>query len=117
MGPGYYIIKFIVGGVFVCAFAVISETWTPKRFAGIFSTAPSILLAGLVVSLNSEGTTKVALVAQGAIAGAIGMIVYCLLATPVIRRLKSLPGASLLLLPWFAVSLGVYAILGKAVGW
>jgi hypothetical protein len=34
MGIGIYIAKFVAGGALVCIFAVISEVFAPKRFAG-----------------------------------------------------------------------------------
>ena len=111
------IAKFLVGGLLVCAFALISEVFTPKRFAGLFSAAPSVLVAGLAVTLLAMTADKAALTAQGAIAGAVGMIAYCLTCAPLIRRFKALGGASLALLVWGVVSFGAYGVLGKATGW
>ena len=111
------IAKFVLGGLLVCAFALVSEVFTPKRFAGLFSAAPSVLVAGLAVTLLAMTANKAALTAQGAIAGALGMIAYCLACTPLIRRFKALGGASLALLLWGAVSFGAYGILGKVAGW
>jgi uncharacterized membrane protein len=111
------IAKFLVGGLLVCAFALISEVFTPKRFAGLFSAAPSVLVAGLTVTLLATSADKAALTAQGAIAGAVGMIAYCLACTPLIRRFKALRGASLALVVWGAVALGAYGVLGKVAGW
>ena len=39
----YYLAKFLAGGALVVLFALISEMFEPKRFAGIFAAAPSIL--------------------------------------------------------------------------
>lgn len=111
------IAKFTLGGLLVCAFALISEVFTPKRFAGLFSAAPSVLVAGLAVTLLAMSADKAALTAQGAIAGAVGMIAYCLACTSLIRRFKALGGASLALLLWGAVSFAAYGLLGKVVGW
>ena len=46
-----YIARFLAGGILVCLFALISEVCKPKQFAGLFSAAPSVLLAGLVLTL------------------------------------------------------------------
>jgi hypothetical protein len=47
--------KGLAGGGLVVAFAVISECLTPKRFAGLFSAAPAVALAGLTITLLDKG--------------------------------------------------------------
>ena len=42
-------LKALNGGVFVVAFALLAEVAKPKRLAGLFSAAPSIALANLIV--------------------------------------------------------------------
>lgn len=116
MGVGVYVAKFLVGGALVCVFALISEVCAPKQFAGLFSAAPSVLTAGLAVTLLAESAAKAAPQAAGAVAGAIGLIAYCLVATPAIRRFKALGGSALVTLVWLVVSIGAYAVLAKAVG-
>ncbi len=116
MGIGVYVAKFLVGGVLVCVFALISQVCAPKRFAGLFSAAPSVLTAGLAVTLIAQSATKASPQAAGAVAGAIGLIAYCLAATPAIRRFKALGGSALATLAWLVVSVGAYAALAKAVG-
>jgi hypothetical protein len=111
-----YVLRFIAGGALVCVFALVSEVWQPKRFAGTFSAAPSVLLTGLAITLLSQGAAASQLTAEGAIAGAFGMVAYCLCATPAIRRLKPLLGSGLMLPVWFVVALGVYAVITRGVG-
>jgi hypothetical protein len=36
----YYLAKFLAGGILVVLFAVISEMFQPKRFAGLFAAGP-----------------------------------------------------------------------------
>lgn len=117
MSPIIYVAKFLVGGALVCTFALISEVCMPKRFSGLFSSAPSVLVAGLAVTLVGEVAAKAQLTAEGAVAGAFGMIAYCLAATPLIRRCKALAGASLALIAWAVIAIGAYAVVGKVVGW
>jgi hypothetical protein len=111
-----YVFRFLAGGALVCAFTVISQVVKPKRFAGIFSAAPSVLLAGLAVTLLSKGQSAATLTAEGAIAGAVGLIAYCLVSTPAIRRLKAIRGASVSLLAWLAVALCAFGALRVVVG-
>ena len=116
MGIGYYIAKFCVGGALVCAFALVSEVFSPKRFAGIFSAAPSVLTASLAITLVAETAGKAALDAQGAAVGAVGLITYCLVATPLTRRFKALAGSSLAVLVWLVVAMGAYGALAGIAG-
>jgi hypothetical protein len=37
----YLLIRFVLGGLIVSAFAVVSEMFKPKTFAGLFGAAPS----------------------------------------------------------------------------
>jgi galactitol-specific phosphotransferase system IIC component len=57
MEVAYYIGKFLAGGTLVVLFAIVSEALEPKRFAGLFSAAPSVLLASLIVTVLLEGTS------------------------------------------------------------
>lgn len=111
-----YAFKFLAGGTLVCSFAAISEVFTPKRFSGIFSAAPSVLMAGLAVTLLFTGARAAALTAEGAVAGAAGLIAYCLVSPPLIRHLRVVPGAAMSLLAWLAVALCGYGALRMVVG-
>ena len=48
-------IKAVNGGLFVVLFALIAEMLKPKRFAGLFSAAPSVALANLIVVIVAKG--------------------------------------------------------------
>jgi uncharacterized protein DUF3147 len=41
------LVRFLIGGVAVSAFAVLGDLLKPKSFAGLFGAAPSIALAAL----------------------------------------------------------------------
>ncbi len=112
-----YVAKFLVGGLLVCVFALISQVCKPKQFAGIFSAAPSVLLAGLAITLLTKGATHAALTTQGAIAGAVGLVAYCFMATPAIKRFKTTIGVILSLLGWSLASLCAFVVLSVIVKW
>lgn len=116
MGIGYFIAKFLVGGALVCTFALVSEVCAPKRFSGLFSAAPSVLTAGLAVTLIAGTAAKAALNAEGAAAGALGLIAFCLVATPLVRRFKALRGSLLAAALWLVVAMGAYGALTGVVG-
>lgn len=112
-----HIARFIAGGLLVCVFALISEICMPKQFAGIFSAAPSVLLAGLAITIFTRGTSPAVLTAQGAIAGALGMIVYCIIATPLLKRHKAMVGSILSLAGWFLISFCAFAFMHLILKW
>ena len=49
------LIRFMIGGIFVSVFAVLSDILKPKSFAGLFGAAPSIALATLILTTHSRG--------------------------------------------------------------
>src|SRR5690348_3957240 len=49
-------IRFMVGGLFVSAFAVLGDVLKPKSFAGLFGASPSVALATLTLTIHSPGT-------------------------------------------------------------
>ena len=43
-----FLIRFLIGGAIVSAFAMIGDVLRPKSFAGLFGAAPSVALATTV---------------------------------------------------------------------
>ena len=81
-------IKGLAGGALVVAFAVLSQGIEPKRFAGLFSAAPAVALAGLTVTLLDKGAHDAHESAAGMIAGGVGMAVYAAAVIPLLRRTR-----------------------------
>lgn len=104
-------VKAVFGGVLVVVFALISETLSPKRFAGIFSAAPSIAMAGLAVTLVIKGNHDATRAATGAIFGAVALLGYCLVAGPALGRWGALRGAAVALVVWLVLALPAVWIL------
>jgi hypothetical protein len=48
-------LKALAGGLFVLAFAALAQMIAPKRFAGVFSAAPSVALGSLLVTVAFAG--------------------------------------------------------------
>jgi hypothetical protein len=109
-------VRFLIGGVVVSLFAVLADVLRPKSFAGLFGAAPSIALATLGLTIREDGKAYAALECRSMMLGAVAFFVYALLVGWTLRRYK--PGAlvaSLTLMPaWFAVSFGLWLLLG---GW
>ena len=89
-----YLVRFLVGGVIVSAFAVLSDVLRPKSFAGLFGAAPSVGLATLAMA--------------GAVALAIYSVVVCQLL--VRGRLRAAPATLLSLVVWLIVACGLLTL-------
>lgn len=112
-----YLARFVAGGLLVCLFALIAQVLQPKQFAGLFSAAPSVLVAGIAITLLTKGASTATETAEGAIAGAVGMVGYCFLAAPTIKRYKALGGSLLSLSAWFLMAFGFFALMSIAMRW
>jgi uncharacterized membrane protein (GlpM family) len=102
--PLILVIKGLAGGGLVVVFALISEGLTPKRFAGLFSAAPAVALAGLTVTLLDKGADAAHPNALGMIAGSAGMVAYAAAVVPLLRRVHAGPAAAIALTAWTVVA-------------
>jgi uncharacterized membrane protein (GlpM family) len=102
-------IKGLAGGSLVVAFALLSQGLEPKRFAGLFSAAPAVALAGLTVTLLDKGAHDAHQSSAGMIAGALGMAVYAAAVIPLLRRTRP-PGASVAAVSVWTVVAAVVAL-------
>src|SRR5207249_5745118 len=81
-------IRFIVGGLFVSAFAAIGDVLKPKSFAGLFGAAPSVALATLSLTIASDGASYAATESRSMIAGALAFFVYASFVSWIMMRYK-----------------------------
>jgi uncharacterized membrane protein (GlpM family) len=100
--PLILVIKGLAGGGLVVAFALLSEGLSPKRFAGLFSAAPAVALAGLTVTLLDKGAHAAHQNAAGMIAGGVGMLAYAAAVVPLLRRMRAGAAAAIALTAWTA---------------
>lgn len=56
------VLRFVIGGLAVSAFAALGDVLKPKSFAGLFGAAPSIALATLGLTMHTYGKVSVHLV-------------------------------------------------------
>jgi hypothetical protein len=103
----------MAGGAFVVLFAFVSDVLRPKTFAGIFSAAPSVAMAGLVITALGDGGGKAATYATGMIGGAVAMVACCIAATFVVKRFGAVAGSALAWLVWLAVAGVVFLIFWR----
>lgn len=65
------LLRIIVGGVVVSAFALLGDLLKPKRFAGLLGAAASIALATLALTAARQGKGYAAVEARSMILGAV----------------------------------------------
>ena len=109
-----YVIRFLVGGAVVSAFAMLGDLLRPKSFAGLFGAAPSVALATLGIAVYQHGADYAALQAQGMIGGAIALAVYSVVVCHLLVRakLRVTPATLLSLVVWLIVAFGVLTLAG-----
>jgi hypothetical protein len=108
-----WILRFLLGGLLVCAFATIGDILKPRGFSGLFGAAPSVAVASLVVSAKSQGSLVAAVDAKAMMIGAVALLVYANVCLYLMgrRHIKAM-AATLLSLPvWLGVALGLWALL------
>lgn len=109
-----YVFRFIVGGAFVSAFAMLGDILRPKSFAGLFGAAPSVALATLGIAIYQHGAGYAAVQSQAMMAGAVALAVYSLVVCHLLirARIRALPASLLSLLVWLTVAFGVLTLAG-----
>lgn len=106
-------IKAVVGGLLVVVFSLVGQVVQPKRFAGVFSAAPAVALASLLLTSLIKGPSMAIPQTVGMIIGSAAMIVYCAVTLFAVDRFRALVGSLAAWLAWFAVAGGLYLILER----
>lgn len=107
-------LRFVIGGLVVSAFALIGSVFKPKSFAGLFGASPSIALASLILAITREGRQYCAIETRSMMAGAAALFVYCQLASWLLmrRKMPALKSTLIALPAWLAVAFaGWFAFL------
>jgi hypothetical protein len=108
-----YLLRFIVGGVAVSAFAALGDMLRPKSFAGLFGAAPSIALATILITIAQKGVPFVAVEGRSMIAGAFALAAYSWMVGVLLKKfmMASRTATILALVMWFAVAFGLTSLL------
>jgi hypothetical protein len=112
-GLGYVALKALAGGLLVVAFSLIGQVVEPKRFAGVFSAAPAVAFASLLLSAYLKGPAMAVPQAAGMLIGSVGMIVYCVFSLFAVDRFHALLGSLGAWITWFAAAGGLYLLLER----
>lgn len=104
-------VKALAGGTLVVAFAAIGELLRPRGLAGLFAAAPSVALASLAVTCLATGAGSAATQATAMVAGSVALSAYCLVGIESVKRLGAMRGAIAASAAWFAVAIGLWAVM------
>jgi hypothetical protein len=106
------LLRFLVGGLFVSAFAILGDVLKPKRFAGLFGAAPSVALATLVLTISSKGKQYASMEARSMIAGGFAFLIYSCCVCFFMMRFKwpALSVTLLFIAVWFVTAFGVWFV-------
>jgi hypothetical protein len=106
------LVRFLVGGAVVSAFAMIGDLLKPKSFAGLFGAAPSVALATLGLTITTEGASYAATESRSMMAGAIAFMAFASCVSWVMMRYKvSALLVTICSIPlWFGVAFGLWYI-------
>src|ERR1700761_882732 len=101
-----YVIRFLVGGVVVSAFAILADVLRPKSFAGLFGAAPSVALATLTLAFSKEGSAYVATEGRSMVLGAAAFLLFGFLVCQLLMRfrLSALAATGSALAAWLAAA-------------
>ena len=105
---GVLALRGLAGGSLVVISALISQVVSPKAFAGLFSAAPSVAVASLIITISVQGPAKAQQDSTGMVIGALAMTMCCILAVVTIPRIGALHGSLAAWFGWAAVDLSLY---------
>jgi hypothetical protein len=109
-----YVIRFLVGGAIVSAFAILGDVLRPKSFAGLFGAAPSVALATLGIAIYQHGQSYAASQTLSMMAGAVALVVYSVAVCQLLMRarMRALPATMVSVLFWLGAAFGLWALAG-----
>ena len=112
---GEYLLRFLIGGIAVSAFAVLGDIFRPKSFAGLFGAAPSIALSTLALTFAHEGPAYAGREGRAMIIGAAALCLYAILVCQLLERtrLDAAAATTVALLAWFTLAGAGLVFLGS----
>ena len=109
-----HVIRFLVGGLVVSAFAVLGDILRPKSFAGLFGAAPSVALPTLAIAVVQHGAPYASAQSSTMIVGAVALVFYGVIVCHLLMRarLRALPATALGTATWILAAFGLWAVVG-----
>jgi hypothetical protein len=109
-----YLVRFLVGGAVVSAFAMLGDVLKPKSFAGLFGAAPSVALATLGIAIYQHNPSYAASQSLSMMAGAIALLIYSVVVCQLLirARMRTLPATTASIVVWLIAAFGLWFIAG-----
>ena len=109
-----YVIRFVIGGAVVSAFAMLGDVLRPKSFAGLFGAAPSVALATLGIAIYRHGADYAGSQSLSMMAGAVALAVYSIVVCHLLvrARMRALPATLLSIVVWLTAAFGLWILAG-----
>jgi hypothetical protein len=106
------LVRGLIGGAIVSAFAAVADIVKPKSFAGLFGAAPSVALATLALTIGREGPAYAAIEGRSMMAGAVAFGLYAyLVCLALVRSERSIIVVTgIALFAWMAMAFGLWAV-------
>jgi hypothetical protein len=100
------LLRFLIGGLVVSAFAVMGDLFKPKSFGGLFGGSPSVALATMALTISKYGKLYAAIEARSMMAGAAALFVYTLVVSRLLmhHRISAFTATMASMPVWFAVA-------------
>ncbi|MBV8732591.1 MAG: DUF3147 family protein [Acidobacteriia bacterium] len=104
------VLRFIIGGLVVSAFATLGDLLKPRSFAGLFGAAPSVALATLALTMHREGAGYASIECRSMLIGAIalGLYAWAVCRVMVRRRVEPLRATLYDMGVWFAAAFSLW---------
>lgn len=105
------LVKGLVGGLGVVAFAAVARVVRPERLAGVFCAAPSVAVGSLAVVVIASSEHEGLVAAKGMVVGAAALVGACLVGALVARPAgwSAGPISVVTCVTWLALAAGIAA--------
>jgi hypothetical protein len=109
-----YVVRFLIGGAVVSAFAMLGDVLRPKSFAGLFGAAPSVALATLGIAIYQHGASYAGTQSLSMMAGAVALAGYSVVVCHLLvrARMRALLATLLSMIAWLIAAFGLWASAG-----
>lgn len=110
-----FLVRFVIGGAVISAFAMLGDMLKPKSFAGLFSAAPSVALATLGLAVSQQGKPYASVEAKSMMLGAIAFWLYACVVSRLLlhHKLPVLPVTVASIGLWLVSALGLWSVLAR----
>jgi len=105
-----YAIRFATGATISIVAAIVGKI-IGVRFGGTLLAFPAILPAGLTLIQEEEGTRRADRNAIGAVLGAVGLVIFAMVAKAAFGHLNPALALTLALLGWLLTAVLLYSLL------